>query len=281
MALLNRSSALLRALARCEGSVLDALRPTSFTGLGSQNQRQFSAVTGIDISEEWFMRQRKMIVLGNKVPTKSPDTWIAPSAVIVGDVDLLDKVSVWYGAVLRGDLNNITVGSNSTIQDRTVIHAARTSPSGLSAATVIGKNVIIEPACVLRSCRVGNNCIVGARSSLLEGSMMEDNSILAPGSVVPPARRIPSGELWAGNPAKFVRKLSKDEMSNIVELAERIRAIGYQAWSDELPYGTAWREVEEFRANRIKAGNYSEIDIRSERYNARLAAEREAVEKLS
>jgi carbonic anhydrase/acetyltransferase-like protein (isoleucine patch superfamily) len=67
---------------------------------------------------------------------------------------------------------------------------------------------------VLRSCRIGDNVIVGAKCSLMEGAFVEDNSILAPGSVLPPARRVPSGELWAGNPAKFVRKLTKDEVRN-------------------------------------------------------------------
>jgi carbonic anhydrase/acetyltransferase-like protein (isoleucine patch superfamily) len=166
--------------------------------------------------------------------------------------------------VLRGDLNNITIGSVSNIQDRTVIHAARcgrgavpggaqlpepragtgcwrgspqqrpagpctlpnrpparppprppprrTSPTGLTAATLVGKYVTVEPQCVLRSCRVEDHCIVGAKSVLCEGSMMEPYSILAPGSVLPPARRVPEGELWAGSPAKFVRKLTKDEV---------------------------------------------------------------------
>lgn len=91
--------------------------------------------------------------------------------------------------------------------------SCRTSPTGLTAATLIGKYVTIEPNCVLRSTRIEDNCIVGAKSVLCEGSMMEPYSILAPGSVLPPARRVPEGELWAGSPAKFVRKLTKDEVS--------------------------------------------------------------------
>jgi carbonic anhydrase/acetyltransferase-like protein (isoleucine patch superfamily) len=92
------------------------------------------------------------------------------------------------------------------------VHAAcRTSPTGLTAATIIGKYVTVEPNCVLRSCRVQDYCLVGARSVLLEGSLMEPYSSLAPGSVLPPARRVPEGELWGGNPARFIRKLSGDE----------------------------------------------------------------------
>lgn len=92
--------------------------------------------------------------------------------------------------------------------------SCRTSPTGLTAATLIGKYVTIEPNCVLRSTRIEDHCIVGAKSVLCEGSMMEPYSILAPGSVLPPARRVPEGELWAGSPARFVRKLTKDEVSS-------------------------------------------------------------------
>lgn len=175
------------------------------------------------------------------------------------------QVSIWYGAVLRGDLNAIRVGSFSNIQDKTIIHAARcvqspcarwqtmhpmrsshllilplyfpakssncmqqavssfqgialrvvhacrTSPTGLMAATVIGRYCTVGQGCLLRSATIENECIVGDRSILLEGSLMENHSVLAPGSVLPPGRLVPAGQLWAGNPARFVRDLTKDE----------------------------------------------------------------------
>ncbi len=86
-------------------------------------------------------------------------------------------------------------------------------PTGLNAATLIGDKVTVEPYAVLRSCRVESKCIIGARSVLCEGSIVESESIVAPNSVVPPARRIPSGELWGGNPAKFIRKLTAHEVN--------------------------------------------------------------------
>jgi carbonic anhydrase/acetyltransferase-like protein (isoleucine patch superfamily) len=152
------------------------------------------------------------------------------------------QVSVWYGCVLRGDLNTIRVGAFSNIQDRTVVHAARcvrplhslhaagarsplrpgptpqrppprrSSPTGLPAATQIGRNVTIGQGCLLRSATVGDDVAVGDRSILLEGSLVEKGSVLAAGTVLPPGRRVPSGQLWAGNPAKFVRDLTKDEV---------------------------------------------------------------------
>lgn len=233
-----------------------------------------------DISDEWFMRQRKNIILGDRTPITVPGIWIAPNAVIVGDVDLIDRVSVWYGCVLRGDLNNITVGSMTNIQDRTVIHAARTSPTGLTAATLIGKNVTIQPQCVLRSVRIEDNCMVGAKSVLLEGSMMEPNSILSPGSVLPPARRVPTGELWAGNPARFVRKLTAEEIANIPLIADDIRDTAWTHLAEDLPHGTAWRVVERVRAADIEAGKYQWVDLRTERYTTRVEAEKAAEAEL-
>ncbi len=85
-------------------------------------------------------------------------------------------------------------------------------PTGLNPATLIGSYVTIEPYSVLRSCIVEPKVIIGARSVVCEGAIIETESIIAPGSVVPPARRIPSGELWGGNPIKFLRKLTGHEV---------------------------------------------------------------------
>ena len=89
----------------------------------------------------------------------------------------------------------------------------RTVPTGLNAATLIGDYVTVEPYCVLRSCRVEPRVLIGARSVVCEGAIIEGDSVLTPGSVVPPARRIPSGQLWGGSPARFIRKLTGNEVS--------------------------------------------------------------------
>ena len=102
------------------------------------------------------------------------------------------------------------------------LHARRAVPTGLNAATLIGDYVTIEPHAVLRSCRVGPKVLVGARSVICEGAIVESETILAPGTVVPPARRIPSGELWGGNPAKFIRKLTGNEVGGGLELCVRV-----------------------------------------------------------
>ena len=193
-------------------------------------------------------RQRQQINLGNRVVTTSPDSWVAPSAVLVGDVDIYEQVSIWNNCVLRGDLNSIKVGAFSNIQDRTVIHAARSSPTGLPASSIIGRSVTIGQACVLRSVTIEYECIVGDKSILLEGSMMEKNSVLEAGSVLPPGRRVPSGQVWGGNPARYVRDLTKDEKAEIAPLAATMRATLHEVSSQFLPQTMAYREAEELRA---------------------------------
>lgn len=193
-------------------------------------------------------RQRQKINLENRVVTTSPDSWVAPSAVLVGDVDLFERVSIWHNCVLRGDLNSIHIGAFSNVQDRTVIHAARSSPTGLPAATVIGRSVTIGQGCVLRSVIIEDECIIGDKCILMEGSMMEKHSVLQPGSVLPPGRRIPSGQVWGGNPAQFVRNLSKDEKAAIPEHAKLVYPVidGYQ--SEFLPETLAYQDAEALRA---------------------------------
>ena len=93
------------------------------------------------------------------------------------------------------------------------LHAYRTSPTGLSAATTVGRYVTIGQSCVLRSATVEDEVVIGEKCVLMEGSLVENHCILAPGTVLPPGRLVPSGQLWAGNPAKFVRNLTKDEVS--------------------------------------------------------------------
>lgn len=201
----------------------------------------------LDIESEPYCRQRNEVVLGNRVPVKAPDAWIAPNAVVIGDVDLYERVSVWYGCVLRGDLNSIRVDCFTNIQDRTVIHAARSSPTGLSASTMIGKYVTIGPNCLLRSCKIEDECIIGERSVLMEGCIVQTHSKLAPGTVLPPGRMVKSGQLWAGNPAKFIRNLTKDEIADIVPVAEKSFPLQDAHSSEFLPYGTAWRQAQRLR----------------------------------
>ncbi|KAI3455048.1 hypothetical protein Pfo_011711 [Paulownia fortunei] len=177
------------------------------------------------------------------------DAYVAPNVVLAGQVVVYDGASVWNGAVLRGDLNKISVGFSSNVQERCVIHAAWSSPTGLPAETSIERFVTIGACSLLRSCTIEPECIVGQHSILMEGSLVETHSILEAGSVVPPGRRIPSGELWAGNPAKFVRTLTHEETLEIPKLAVAINDLSRSYFSEFLPYSTVYLEVEKMKSS--------------------------------
>ncbi|XP_020110713.1 gamma carbonic anhydrase-like 2, mitochondrial [Ananas comosus] len=196
----------------------------------------------------WDYRgQRQIIPLGQWVPKIAVDAFVAPNAVLAGQVTIYDAASVWYGSVLRGDLNKITLGFSSNVQERCVLHAAWSSPTGLPAETSVDRYVTIGGYCLLRSCTIEPECIIGQHSVLMEGSLVETNSILEAGSVLPPGRRIPTGELWAGNPARFVRKLTHEETLEIPKLAVAINDLMQSHFSEFLPYSTAYLEVEKLK----------------------------------
>lgn len=119
--------------------------------------------------------------------------------------------------------------------------------SGLPAETSIERFVTIGAYCSLRSCTIEPECIIGQHSILMEGSMVETHAILEAGSVLPPGRRIPTGELWAGNPARFVRTLTHEETLEIPKLAVAINDLSKSHFSEFLPYSTVYLEVEKFK----------------------------------
>ncbi|XP_010917557.1 gamma carbonic anhydrase-like 2, mitochondrial [Elaeis guineensis] len=197
---------------------------------------------------KWDYRgQRQVIPLGQWVPKIAVDAYVAPNVVLASQVTVYDGASVWNGSVLRGDLNKITVGFCSNVQERCVLHAAWSSPTGLPAETSIERYVTIGAYSLLRSCTIEPECIIGQHSILMEGSLVETNSILEAGSVLLPGRRIPTGELWAGNPARFVRKLTHEEILEIPKLAVAINDLMQSHFSEFLPYSTVYLEVEKMK----------------------------------
>jgi len=159
----------------------------------------------------------KLINLGDRKPVVGQGVWIAPTASVIGSVSLAPNSTVWYGAVLRGDIHNIKIGSLSYIGDRSVIHVSSGKVNGQPRGTTIGAGVIVEPGAVLHACTVEDGCKIGSLSVVFDGAVIEKHTVLASGSVVTQGKRIPSRELWAGNPAKFVRKLEEEEIEQIQE----------------------------------------------------------------
>ena len=197
---------------------------------------------------ERFSRHRQVMNLYDKQPMIAHDVWVAPNATVIGDVEICNDASVWYNVVIRGDLNQVRIGNRTNVQDRSIIHTASSSNPGLAPGASIGNDVTIGHGCTLYSCTVENNVLVGMGSIILDGALIESNSIIAAGSVVPPGRRIPSGQLWAGNPAKYIRDLSEDEIKDVTKQAADYTAIARTHSDEFLPFGTAYLDAERVKA---------------------------------
>jgi len=148
----------------------------------------------------------------DKKPVIAGSAYIDESAVIIGDVTIGADVSIWPMVVARGDDQAIVIGKHSNIQDGSVIHIASDnefSPGGLPC--IVGENVTVGHRVMLHACTIGNNCLVGMSSTVLDGAVVEDNVMIGAGSLVPMGKRLESGFLYMGSPVKQVRPLGDKE----------------------------------------------------------------------
>ncbi|MGL5347840.1 MAG: gamma carbonic anhydrase family protein [Peptostreptococcaceae bacterium] len=146
-------------------------------------------------------------------PTIDETVFVAESADIIGKVTIGKNSNIWYNTVLRADVNTITIGENTNIQDGSVVHIADKFP------TVIGDNVTVGHKALVHGCKVGNNTLIGMGAIVLDGAEIGDYTLLGAGSLVPPGKKIPSGVLALGSPAKVIRELTEEEKQNLVESA--------------------------------------------------------------
>jgi carbonic anhydrase/acetyltransferase-like protein (isoleucine patch superfamily) len=170
--------------------------------------------------KEPFSRHRPVSNLFGRHPAVENDVFVAPSATVVGRVVLQARASVGYGAVLRGDNAEVLVGRCSHVGDRAVLSTAAAVEGHVEPVLSVGNNVVIGAGALLQSCTVEDGAAIGAGAIALEGSLVEKAAQLAPGAVLHSGRRVPAGQLWAGNPAVFVRDLSKAELANAEGAAE-------------------------------------------------------------
>ncbi|PKI40036.1 hypothetical protein CRG98_039566 [Punica granatum] len=169
--------------------------------------------------QEQLSRHRTLMNIYDKAPVVHKDAFVAPSASIIGDVQVGRGSSVWYGCVLRGDVNSISVGSGTNIQDNSLVHVAKSNLSGKVLPTIIGDNVTVGHSAVLHGCTVEDEAFVGMGATLLDGVVVEKHAMVAAGALVRQNTKIPSGEIWGGNPAKFLRKLTEEEIAFIPQSA--------------------------------------------------------------
>lgn len=150
-----------------------------------------------------------MIKLGEHEPQIDRSAWVAPTATVIGRVRLAEQVSVWYGAVLRGDLEDISVGSGTNIQDGCVLHADPGVPLTVGAGVSVGHNAI------LHGCTIGDDVLVGMGATVLNGAVIGAGSLIAANALIPEGAQIPPGSLVAGVPGKVRRELSDADLQGI------------------------------------------------------------------
>ncbi len=151
----------------------------------------------------------------DREPSLPEEYYIADNATVIGDVVLGPQSSIWFGAVLRGDIEPIIVGARSNIQDNSVAH------TGMGAPTLLGDDVTVGHNVTLHGCKIGHNCLIGMGSILLDGCEIGDNCIIGAGSIVAQNRKIPAGSLALGSPARVIRSLSKEDIAHIRSYAVR------------------------------------------------------------
>ncbi|MDO7253373.1 gamma carbonic anhydrase family protein [Helicobacter cappadocius] len=165
---------------------------------------------------------KNIINFKNFIPKIDPSAIIFDGVHIIGDVYIEEKCSIWFGSVLRGDVNAIKIGKRSNIQDNTVIHTEHSVSNSPDFGSVqIGSDVTIGHNCIIHACKIENLCLVGMGSIIMDGACIGELSIIGAGSLITKGKIFPPKSLIMGNPAKFIRTLNEDEIKNIAFSASR------------------------------------------------------------
>ena len=151
-----------------------------------------------------------------RTPSIASSAFIAKSATVIGDVAIDEGSSIWFGSVVRGDVQSIRIGRNTNIQDLVVVHVSTNGQP-----TEIGNHVTVGHSAVLHSCRLDDFAFVGFGARVLDTAVIESDGFLAAGAILTPGKIIRTREMWAGNPAKFVRVLSDEAVEANRKIAPR------------------------------------------------------------
>ena len=150
------------------------------------------------------------------MPTLGARAYVDPAATVIGDVVLGGDVSIWPGAVLRGDVHYIRIGARSNVQDGAVVHVTHDGPySPGGFPTIVGEGVTIGHAAVIHACTIEDYCLIGMHATVLDGAVVKKYGFVGAGSVVPPGKVVGERELWLGNPAQRVRLLTDKQIEQL------------------------------------------------------------------
>ena len=163
---------------------------------------------------------------GDVVPMLGQEVYVHPAATVIGDVVLGDHVSVWPGTVIRGDVNHIRIGAGTNIQDGSVLHVShRSSADPLGAPLEVGANVTIGHKVLLHGCTIGDECLIGMGSIVMDHVVIGKHVLLGAGSLVPERQVLESGYLYFGSPARKICKLSEKELVHFIYSAQHYIAL--------------------------------------------------------
>ena len=147
-------------------------------------------------------------------PSLAAGAWVHPRATVIGEVALGQDASVWPGAVIRGDVNSISIGAASNIQDGSVLHVSHKTPANPAGGPlVIGAHVTVGHTVILHACTIEDECLIGMGSIILDRAVIRKHVLLGAGSLVPEGKVLESGYLYLGRPAKLVRALTEEEIA--------------------------------------------------------------------
>jgi carbonic anhydrase/acetyltransferase-like protein (isoleucine patch superfamily) len=158
-------------------------------------------------------------------PRIDATAFVAPGVTVIGDVVIGPDASVWFGSIVRGDVHHVRIGARTNLQDGTIVHVSRGGHP-----TLIGADVTVGHRCMLHACTLLDRAFVGMSATVLDGAVVESDAMLAAGALLTPGKRVPSGQLWAGRPARPLRDLTeaeieraRDRVRHYVELAREYR----------------------------------------------------------
>ncbi len=153
-------------------------------------------------------------------PRIAPTAFVAATAVVIGDVEIGEGSSIWFGTVVRGDVNHIRIGARVNIQDGSVVHV-----TGMGHPTLIGDDITVGHMALLHACTLESGCFIGMQACVMDGVVVESGAMVAAGALVTPGKRVRRGELWAGRPAKLMRELSPEEVAELANSPDRYAAL--------------------------------------------------------
>lgn len=169
-------------------------------------------------------------------PQIDDTAWVDPSAVVIGNTHIGAGSNVWPNVTIRGDIHKIRIGENTNIQDNSLLHISHDSkylPGG--APLIIGSNVTVGHMVTLHGCQIGDYCLIGMGSIVLDNAIIEDRVMIGAGSLVPPGKKLESGYLYVGSPVKQARSLKDTEIEFLEYSAENYRELALRHKETSFP----------------------------------------------